>query len=307
MTEDKNLYKLLNTKEIIAILDGDTKCGKYIFEDGTSVDIAMPYLSGKDLCDISTLFGLPKTYQYGNGAENLSRWQYLESLIDFCVKQNRCSDLLKKLFSKDKFTVSLSKYDVDEIEKAYAHIAQTIIQKINGILYFGENELVLIGNNFLMKKINANVEIEAIQIPKINQDYIKSIYSRANRDIELKDYDSAITKSRTLLEETFCFVIERKNEKPTDSGDIASLFKQVKNLYNMHTDANADKRINSLISGLNSIVSAIAQMRNKNSDAHGVGSARINIEEHHARLVVNSATAMADFILSIEINSNKSI
>ena len=112
--------------------------------------------------------------------------------------------------------------------------------------------------------------------------------------------DSAITKSRTLLEETFCYVIEKKNEVPSDSGDIGKLYKQVKTLYNMHNDANTDRRINTLLSGLNSIVSAIAEMRNKDSDAHGVGAKRITIYEHHARLFVNVSVAMADFILSVQ-------
>jgi hypothetical protein len=67
----------------------------------------------------------------------------------------------------------------------------------------------------------------------------------------------------------------------------------------MHTDVNADRRINQLLSGLNNIVSAIAEMRNKDSDAHGVGAARIKISEHHARLAVNSAMTMAEFILSV--------
>ena len=113
-------------------------------------------------------------------------------------------------------------------------------------------------------------------------------------DVEQNNYDSAITKSRTLLEETFCYVIEKKGECPTDSGDMAKLFKQVKDLYNMHTDRNTDKRINTLLSGLNSIVSSIAEMRNKDSDAHGVGANRISIDEHHARLFVNVAMTMAE-------------
>ena len=46
-------------------------------------------------------------------------------------------------------------------------------------------------------------------------------------------------------------------------------------------------------------------MRNKDSDAHGVGAARINIDEHHAWLFVNAAMTMADFILSVEMKSNK--
>lgn len=57
--------------------------------------------------------------------------------------------------------------------------------------------------------------------------------------------------------------------------------------------------INTLLSGLNSIVSAIAEMRNKDSDAHGVGANRISIKEHHTQLFVNSAMTMADFILSV--------
>jgi hypothetical protein len=67
----------------------------------------------------------------------------------------------------------------------------------------------------------------------------------------------------------------------------------------MHSDAGMDKRINELLSGLEKIIDAIAEMRNKNSDAHGVGQKRINISEHHARLFVNSAMTMADFILSV--------
>lgn len=68
----------------------------------------------------------------------------------------------------------------------------------------------------------------------------------------------------------------------------------------MHTDANTDRRINTLLSGLNSIVSSIAEMRNKNSDTHGVGANRISIDEHHARLFINSAMTMADFIISVQ-------
>lgn len=71
----------------------------------------------------------------------------------------------------------------------------------------------------------------------------------------------------------------------------------------MHADKNIDVRINTLLSGLEKILSSISEMRNKDSDSHGVGSKRINISEHHARLFVNSAMTMADFILSVAENS----
>lgn len=297
-TVQTDLFCLLRNRAIIAILDGDTKFGNYTFKDGSIIKISMPYLTGSDLCSMSTLFGLPATYPRSGGA--LSRWQYLDNLLDFCVKNKKCSDLLSHMFSKQQFSKILNGYSTSEIEDAYKSIVSTIIEKINGVLYFVGNEIVIAGNNFIIHPIGSKVEIIAPTIKEIDREYIKSISSRAMRDVEQRDYDSAITKSRTLLEETFCYVIEKKNIVPTDSGDIGKLFKQVKTLYNMHTDANTDKRINTLLSGLNSIVSAIAEMRNKDSDAHGVGANRISIDEHHARLFVNSSMTMADFILSVQ-------
>ena len=302
--KETNLYKLLKTKEIIAILDGDTKYDKYEFEDGTTVVIAMPYLSGADLCSISTSFGLPMSYSWGKGAVNLSRWKYLDNLMEHCMNENRFSDLLSYLFSREQFSKMLYGRRVDEIESAYTHITGEIIQKINGILYFGGNELTVIGKQFIVKPIGSNVTVQAPQIKSIDREYIKSISHRAMQDVEQQNYDSAITKSRTLLEETFCYVIEKKGATPSDSGDMARLYKQVRSLYNMHTDGNTDRRINTLLSGLNNIVSAIAEMRNKDSDAHGVGANRIAIDEHHARLFVNSSMTMADFILSVGIKAN---
>lgn len=222
----------------------------------------------------------------------------------YCIKENRFSDLLAYLFDKKQFSKILSGHEVDEINEAYDHITKSIIQEINGILFFGGNELTIINKQFIVKPIGSTLTIEAPKIKTIDREYIKSISSRALDDVEQKNYDSAITKSRTLLEETFCYVIELKDNIPSDSGDIAKLYKQVRELYNMHIDTNTDKRIKTLLSGLNSIVSAIAEMRNKDSDAHGVGARRINIDEHHARLFVNASMTMSDFILSV---ANKQI
>lgn len=99
--EDSNLYGLLRTKEIIAILDGDTEYSTYKFEDGTEIRVAMPRLSGPDLCGISTTFGLPVTYSWGGGA--LSRWQYLDNLMEHCIDNGNFSDLLAYLFGKGQF------------------------------------------------------------------------------------------------------------------------------------------------------------------------------------------------------------
>ncbi len=297
---NNSLFSLLRTKEIISILDGDINYGDYVFEDGRKVKIALPYQSGKDLCDISTKFGLPKIYVW-NGV-NQSRWQYVDDLLGYCIAKGRCSDLLAFLFSKQQFIKVFNGYTVNDIEVAYVAIIKEILRQINSILYFGGNELCVMGTQFLVRPINSTVEMSVPQIKKIDREYIRNMSSRAGQDIEKGNYDSAITHARTLLEETFCYVLEKNGVEPTTSGNMAEMYRQVKTAYNLHNDANIDRCINTLYSGLNSIVSAIAEMRNKDSDSHGVGGRRVEISDYHARLFVNSATTMADFILAI---SNK--
>lgn len=192
---------------------------------------------------------------------------------------------------------------IEEIEKRYQYIFQSVIDKINSILYFGGHELCIINHQYIIKKLGVKVVLETPNLKIINRDYIKSLAEKAIKNIEDNDVDSAITKSRTILEETFCYVIEQKGETPSDSGDIGKLYKQVKDLYSMHANKDMDKRVNKLLSGLENIVQSIAEMRNNGSDSHGLGSKRVNIADYHARLAVNSSTTMAEFILSASQNS----
>lgn len=301
--EQNNLYELLTNRVIIDILIGDTEYDDVVIESEPTIKAAMPYLSGPVLCDLCTLFGLPMTYSWSGGS--LSRWIYMEKLLEHCINEDSCSKLLVHLFDKRQFQSLLSGYSSETTDFAYSKIVEVIIDKINGILFFGDNELVKIGNYFVVKPIGKRVEINTAHVSKIDREYINSISMRSIEDIKNGYFDSAITKSRTLLEEVFCYVIEQKGETPTTSGQINQLYKHVKDLYNMHSDKDADRRINMLLSGFEKIVSSIAEMRNKDSDSHGVGANRIKIEEHHATLFVNSAITLADFILAVE-NKSKS-
>ena len=198
-----------------------------------------------------------------------------------------------------RFVDKLNGYTPSEIDTAYQTIVRTVLSQINGTLYFGGHELIKAGNQYIIRKIGESVSIAAPAVKTIDRAYIVSISERAMKDVSDGNYDSAITKCRTLLEEVFCYVIEKKGEAPSESGEIGKLYSQVKSLYSMHQDKDMDKRINGLLSGLEKIVNAVAEMRNKGSDSHGVGSKRIRINAHHARLFVNSAVTMADFILSV--------
>lgn len=298
MSQEKSKFELLREKSILSILDGDVDFGTLeINGTDSGIKISMPYLSGPTLCDISNKFGLPVTYGWNGGAQ--SRWAYLDDLLAHCIQSKRESDLLAYLFSKGQFVDKLRGQTPEVIEYAYSQIVNAVINQINGTLYFGGNELVQIGKVFVVRKLGSTVSVSVPSVKTINRSYITDLSDRAMKDVMDGNYDSAITKSRTLLEEVFCYVIEKKGNEPSESGDIGKLYNQVKQLYNMHQSKDIDKRINGLLSGLEKILSAIAEMRNKGSDSHGVGAKRINIADHHARLFVNSAMTMADFILAV--------
>lgn len=299
--ESENLFRLLMNKQIYAILDGDTKFESYKFsDDDTTIQIAMPYMKGWEICELSAHFGLSVEF-------TASCWVYLEELFKHCIETDRCSELLAHLFAKQQFSKMLYGHGVNAIEDAHKVIVDTVIEKINGILYFSNSELIRIGNQFIVIKKGNKVEMQAPKIKNVDREYIKNTASLATEAINRGDFDSAVSKSRTLLEEVFCYVIELKNEKTSESGDIKKLYMRVKDLYRMHGDEKTDKRINELLSGLEKIVSSVSEMRNKYSDAHDIGKNRIRIEEHHACLLVNTAVTMADFILSVAIKQTQHI
>ena len=217
----------------------------------------------------------------------------------------KCIDLIYDL--KNKFQNTIYAFSIDSYYDSILSICKTFLSQTLGSTIPPHMKKIELYYTIPIFRCNQNVAVK-VSIPyikAIDREYITNMTSRALMDIENSNFDSALTKSRTLVEETFCYVIELRNEIPDDSGNVKKLYNQVKQLYNMHQDQKIDKRINMLLSGLEKILTSISEMRNELSDSHGVGQKRIQIEEHHARLFVNSAMIMADFILSIGYNYQK--
>ncbi|WP_304017795.1 abortive infection family protein [Fenollaria timonensis] len=297
-----NKFELLTKREIIYILIGDTELGNYTLLNGTTTVLKMPRYTGQEICDLSKQFGFPMPYEVDGKC--LSRWKYFDKLIKCCIEENKCSDLLNYIFSKEAFAKIFKMNHLSDIKKLHEATVNKAIESINGTLYIGGNELVKIGSNYMVQSIDGEVLIPKENIKQIDREFISNITSRAIKNIKNGEYDSAITKSRTLMEEVFIYVIKMKEDVNENKGDITKLYKQVRKLYNMDIDPNADERIKKLLSGLNTIVDSIAEMRNKSSDAHGLGDERINISKHHAQLCLNAAITVSEFILSVMINQN---
>ncbi len=142
--------------------------------------------------------------------------------------------------------------------------------------------------------------IETPKVKIITSQYIRELPERIKEDIDNIDYDSVITKSRTLLEEVLIIIIEKMTfERYKSNGDLVKIYQDATELMNMRQKGDWDKRVNELLGGLHKLVSAISSMRNMNSDAHGAGSGRINIKKREALLVAHSSMMLAEYWLSV--------
>lgn len=158
-----------------------------------------------------------------------------------------------------------------EIDYAYKIIIERVIKEINELLKFSQKELAIVSDNIIIKPVTDDIKIETPKIKNIDREYIQRKAQQAINHIEQDRFDTALTQARTLLEEVFCYVLEKKNIEPVVVGRIGDLYKQVREVYNMHINDTTDKRVKKLISGLNTIVDAVSEMRNNISDAHGQG------------------------------------
>ena len=284
-----NNFSLLNNRKIKDILIGDTK----LFEQ-----YGLPYMSGPQLCELCTSFGLSKTYSWGGG--NGSRWTYMQSLLDFLNKQERVPELLSYLFNMARFEDLNNLGDLDKVKDVYKHILSMALKQINSHLLIAKKELRIINNSFILSNIGEQSVIETPKVRVVTYQYIRELPERIKVDLNNKDYDSVITKSRTLLEEVLIYIIEQlTKERYKSNGDLIKIYQEATDLLNMRQKKEWDKRINELLGGLHKIVSAISSMRNVNSDAHGVGVSRISISEREALLTANSARILAEYLLGV--------
>lgn len=141
--------------------------------------------------------------------------------------------------------------------------------------------------------------IDTTSIKRSTSVYMKGMIGFMDASLKQGDFDSVITKSRTLLEEVIIYGLETANMTVPRTGNISQLYREFGRIYDLHTNEGMDNRIQRLITGLESIISSFSEMRNNASDSHGIGKNRINLEKHHAEFYMNISTSMANFLLSI--------
>ena len=178
--------------------------------------------------------------------------------------------------------------------------ADTAVAYLNEYLAFDGYELVRRGRDWtVVVASKSSVSIEALvkATDPLTHEFIHEQLDKCERKLGEGDHDGAITNARALLEAVLREVESRVTGSTTDTkGDLAKHYKAVQKLLHLEPDRkDIDGSLRQMLSGLVSIVHGVSAARNSMSDAH---ARTYRPSAHHARLVVNAAQTLADFLLA---------
>lgn len=171
-------------------------------------------------------------------------------------------------------------------------------EQVNEILRYDGYEVVRDGNFYKVRELSgAVIEVENrfAQSEELSELLIEEQIQKCREKVESGDYSGAITNARSLIE-AVCTKIEADLDPNAlgNDGDLVKLFNRVRKLLNLDPSRqDINESLKQVLSGLSNIINGLAAMRNKMSDAHGVA---YKPSRHHAKLAVNAAKTLADFL-----------
>ena len=130
----------------------------------------------------------------------------------------------------------------------------------------------------------------------INHEAVREQIQKATRKIDSGDYAGTIASAYTLVEQLLKLLLTKTCTKYKDNdGDIRSLYKALRTPLRLDpSDDSIDAPLKPILDGFQKLIAGLYEISNKASDRH----ARIyNPAAHHAKLAVNSAFALCEFLV----------
>lgn len=266
----------------------------------------LPYLSANNIKDLGMQFG----YNLKKMKEPVSRWKLMEKfLIDLHI-DNRTNELLNYLVSpvflkdeiREKNSINFSQINVDSqkqiiINQKRNEIIETILKHFNEQLIFSNKKMFF--NNEIFSISDASSAPKVIEHKdRIDNAYITSLVDKGQNDLLDKDFDSVITKARTLLEAIFLQIIFDHQQEIKQNGNIMQYRNKVHEILGMSKTKDWNPNVTKMVGSLNTLVSTISELRNNNSDAHA-STTRMKINEAEAELILNSSVMIGIYYLKV--------
>ena len=246
-----------------------------------------PYRSGPELVQFYNECGYDDVY--GEGFP--SRWRYSSDRVFNANDTDGLRIILEEF-------VDPRRYDGDE------NITSRIVEVINKLIKIDGYALIKNGALYQVADTKGNIVKPGV-VKSIGHEFATEQIEKCNQKIFSGDYNGAITNARSLLEAILIDMLE-KSEGVTvkNDGNVIALWARCKKVLKInHSKDNVPDYVFQILSGLDSIVNGLAGFSNNAGDRH---ANKFTAHIHHARLAVNSAMTICDYLIELsQIRANK--
>jgi hypothetical protein len=148
---------------------------------------------------------------------------------------------------------------------------------------------------FEIRSLQTSV-IETATLIRLSHDSINEHVAKARRKVEGNDLAGAIASAYTLVEELLKELLRETGTTFNENeGGIRQLYILVKGKLNLDPKGESlENYLKAILDGLQKQVGGLFQLANKASDRH---ARRYNPAKHHAKLAVNAAFTLCEFLL----------
>lgn len=257
--------------------------GKLITGDGVKDDKPLvPYKPGFELVNFFNEFGYEDIY----GDNFPSRWIYVENKLKEVNNSELLDLIIERALDPRRFIGT-------------PFIVEEALGYINEFLRYDGLIIQKVGDLYKLQKIEkelVKIESAIFNNGEPNQEFIQEQLGKCQNKLSEDDYDGAITNSRALLEAILTEIERHLDANPPHyDGSLPKLYKRVQKLLNLDSSQQEiPDSLKQILQGLVSVISGVGSSRNIMSDAH---VRRYKPSSHHAKLVVNSAKTIVDFLL----------
>lgn len=254
------------TKQLGTLIAGDTPTA--------------PYLTGPNLVDFYNECGFDDVY--GDGFP--SRWKYSTEKIIQSNGTNRLRKILEEFVDPRRYGGNDS-------------VVEKIVTDINSLLKFDGFELIKNGNLYKIAYTHGNF-IQPETLKTVGHEFVAEQIEKCQQKITVDDFNGAITNARTLTEAVLIHIIETTEvSEVKNDGNILNLWTKAKKALKI--DLKKDEipeSVFQILSGLDTSLNGLAGLSNSAGDRH---ANKFNTKRHHAKLSVNLAMTLCDFLIDI--------
>lgn len=247
-----------------------------------------PYRSGPQLVHFFNDFG--EGDLYGQGFP--SRAQFARGKLD---KFNG-TDTMKRIVSAAFDFIGADGFNAEDAAYQFNHILsrdgfRLVIEDDYG--WMEGDKAIRVNRRFEVRPLGQNVLAPTSLIATSHEAILEQV-RKANQKIESGDFSGAITNAYTLVEHLLKFLLtETATAFKETEGDIRALYKALQPSLNLDP-VKLEEPLKPIVGGFQTLIGGLYEMANKSSDRH---ARRFNPAQHHAKLAVNAAFALCDFLV----------